>query len=67
MKKEDVKLALRYIVIGFVMYLSYTVVQPGYIKYLSGIGDIAIGAIYTSVFGALTFVMKSNFEQGIGK
>jgi len=62
---DKIKLGLRYIVIGFVMYLAWTIVQPGYAKELAGIGEIGIGAIYTSVFGALTFVMKSNFEQKI--
>jgi len=62
---EKTKLVLRYLVIGFIMYLAWLIVQPGYAKALEGIGEIGIGAIYTSVFGALTFVLKSNFETKI--
>ena len=64
---EKIKLGLRYVVILFIMYLAWIVIQPAYAQGLKDLGDIGIGAIYTSVFGALTFVLKSNFEQGIDK
>ena len=65
MKKETVKLGSRYIVLTFFMYLAYTIVQPVYANSIKDIGEIATSAIYTSVFGALTFILKSHFETKV--
>jgi hypothetical protein len=48
------------------MYLSYDITRPDYANSIKDIGEIATSAIYTSVFGALTFVIKSHFETKIG-
>lgn len=62
MKRKDIKLLVRYVVLGYFMYLAWELVQPEYANKIKDIGEIAISAIYGSVFGALTFVLKSHFE-----
>jgi len=65
MKKNDIKLLARYIVLGYFMYLAYELIQPEYANKIKDIGEIATSAIYGSVFGALTFVIKSHFETKV--
>ena len=60
-----VKLSARYVVIGFVMYLAWFVVQPGYAEQLKNVGEVAVATIYASIFGALTIVIKGNFDSKI--
>lgn len=60
--RYNIKMGTRYIVLGFFMYLAYQIVQPGYANAIKGIGEIATSAIYGSIFGALTFILKSHFE-----
>ncbi len=59
---DKIKLLARYIVLGYFMYLAYLLIQPDYANKIKDVGEIAISAIYGSVFGALTFVIKSHFE-----
>jgi hypothetical protein len=67
MERSDIKLGARYIVLGFIMVLAYQIVQPEYANMVKDIGEIATSAIYGSVFGALTFVIKSHFDTKIEK
>jgi len=65
MTKSDVKLLGRYSVIGFFMYLSWFILQPSFIKEIKGLGDIGIGAIYTSVLGSIAYIVKTNWSTSI--
>jgi len=67
MNATNVKLLARYIVLGYFMYLAYELVDPVYANQIKDIGEIATSAIYGSVFGALTFVIKSHFETRVGE
>jgi len=63
---DNVKLIARYIVLVYFMYLAHKLVTPEYANSIKDVGEIAVGAIYGSVFGALTFIIKSHFEYKIG-
>lgn len=65
MNNPNVKLFARYVVLGYFMYLAWELVQPGYANQIKDIGEIATSAIYGSVFGALTFIIKSHFETKV--
>ena len=67
MKRSDIKLLVRYIVLGYFMYLAYRLIQPEYANNIKDIGEIATSAIYGSVFGALTFVIKSHFDTRVSE
>ena len=64
---SKIKLTARYVVLGFFMYLAYTMVQPGYANAIAKVGEIATSAMYGSVFGALTLIIKSHFETKVGE
>ncbi len=61
--RSDIKLVGRYVVIAFFMYLSWFIVQPNFIASVKGLGDIGIGAIYTSILGALAYIVKTNWTS----
>ena len=67
MKNENIKMLARYIVLAFFMYLAYDITRADYANEIKEIGEIATGAIYTSVFGALTFIIKSHMETKVSK
>jgi len=60
--KADVKIVVRYVVIAFFLYLAYDITRPEYVQQMKGIGEIAVGTIYTSVFGVLGWIVKTNWE-----
>ena len=62
MNKSDIKLIPRYAVIAFFCYLSWFILQPTFIANVKGMGDIGIGAIYTSILGALAYMAKTNWS-----
>ena len=62
MTRNDIKIAGRYAVIAFFMYLSWFILQPNFIREIKGLGDIGIGAIYTSVLGSIAYIVKSNWS-----
>ena len=61
MTKQDIKLVVRYLIIFFFIYLAWNITRPSYLQEIKNIGEIAIGAIYTSIFGVLGWVVKSNW------
>jgi len=63
----NLKLLARYIVLGYFMYLAYDITRIEYAQGIKDIGEIATSAIYGSVFGALTFVIKSHMSTTIQK
>jgi len=67
MSNGTVKLIARYLVLVFFMYLANMIVQPGYANSIKDIGEIAVSAIYTSVFGVLGWVVKSNWSTAPSK
>ena len=67
MDKSDIKLAVRYIVLGFFMYLAYKMTSSEYANSIKDVGEVAVSAIYGSVFGALTFIIKGHFETKVEK
>jgi len=62
MKQSDIKLAARYLTIIFFGYLSWFILQPEFINNIKGMGDIGIGAIYTSVLGSIAYIVKTNWS-----
>lgn len=62
MSKTDIKVIARYMIIVYFGYLSYTIIQPEYANSIKDIGEVAIGAIYGSIFGVLGWVVKSNWS-----
>jgi len=60
--KSDIKLVVRYAVLIFFMYLAYDITRAGYANSIKDVGEIAVSAIYGSVFGALTMVIRGHFE-----
>ena len=63
--KEYIKLGARYAVLVFFMILAYQIIQPEYANKIKDIGEIATSAIYGSVFGALTFILKAHFDTKV--
>lgn len=55
----------RYVVLVFFMYLAWYIVSPAFANAIKDIGEIATSAIYGSVFGGLTLILKSHFETKI--
>lgn len=64
--RQDIKLIARYVILVFLMYLAYIIVTPTYANQVKDIGQAALSAIYGSVFGALTFVIKAHFDTKVG-
>ena len=62
MERSDIKVVARYIIISFFMYLAWNVTRPDYLQQIKDVGEIAVGAIYTSIFGVLGWVVKSNWS-----
>ena len=61
MKRHDIKVFIRYLIIAFFMYLSWDITRPEYLVAVKDLGDVASSAIYASVFGVLGWVVKSNW------
>jgi len=62
MKVADIKVGVRYLIIVYFMYLAWVMTRPEYLQQIKDVGEIAVGAIYTSVFGVLGWVVKSNWS-----
>lgn len=67
MNKSDIKIILRYIIIVFFLYLAWNITRPEYLQQIKDVGEIAVGAIYTSIFGVLGWVVKSNWSTSPNK
>ena len=67
MTEANVKLGARYVVVLFFMVLAYKLITPKYVYSIKDVGEIAVGAIYGSVFGALTLIVRGHFETRIDK
>ena len=65
--RKDIKLTLRYIVLFFFMYLAWHTTSPEYLKTVSDMPQFVLMTINGSIFGALTLVLKSHFEQDVGE
>ena len=67
-KKEMIKLIARYIIICYLLYLTWIVISPEYVKSLKEASPVSTGpvgvlqVIISAVFGALTLVLKFHFE-----
>jgi len=62
MNRSDIKIAVRYTIIVFFIYLAWNMTRPEYLQQIKEVGEVAVGAIYTSVFGVLGWVVKSNWS-----
>ena len=62
MDRADIKVVARYMIIAFFMYLAWNITRPDYLQQIKDVGEIAVGAIYTSIFGVLGWVVKSNWS-----
>ena len=65
--KENIKLVARYVMMVFVMYLAWSIVQPEYLSKVKDLGEIAAAAVYGSVYGALTMLWKYHTGTTIEK
>jgi len=63
---KDMKMGARYVLLTFFMFLAYKVTEAEYVVKIKDIGEIAASAIYGSVFGALTLIIRSHFETKPG-
>ena len=63
----QVKLITRYVMMAFVMYLAWYIVQPDYLSRVKDLGEIASAAVYGSVYGALTMLWKYHTGTTIEK
>lgn len=64
--RSDIKVAVRYLVLAFILHLSYIVVQAEYLERVKALDPMIVTAVIASVFGALTFVLKYHFETSPG-
>ena len=60
--RADIKLGVRYVVLMFLSYLAYLVVTPEYLNSIKELDSMIVSAVIVSVFGALTLVLKANFD-----
>ncbi|WP_324171971.1 hypothetical protein [Sulfurimonas sp.] len=64
---EIIKVGVRYIIIGFIMYLAYMVTSIEYINALgenkAGVLQVATGA----VFGSLSMILGFHFNSKVEK
>lgn len=63
--RQDIKLIARYVILAYLMYLCWYVLQPDMIQMLKDLPDIAAGVIIGSPYGALTLVLKYHFGTKI--
>ena len=61
MTKADIKVGLRYLIIAFFIWLAYDITRPSYIQQIKGLGEVGVSAVYASVFGSLSWIIKSNW------
>ena len=63
MKYEyEIKMGARYLVLVFFGYLAYDITRPEWIMAIKEIDPMTLNVIFGSVFGALTWIMKTHFE-----
>jgi len=62
MKKQDIKVTVRYIIIFFFIYLAWNITRPDYLQQVKELGEVAASAVYGSVFGVLGWIVKSNWS-----
>ena len=62
MKKQNIKIAVRYIIVFFFLYLAWNITRPEYLHQVKELGEVAASAVYGSVFGVLGWVVKSNWS-----
>ena len=67
MSRADLKLSVRYVVLGFIMYLAWYVIQPGYANQVKEVGEVAVAAIYGSIYGCMSWVLKEHFNTSIDR
>ena len=67
MNKADIKLIARYVVLGFIMYLAYTVSSAEFITQVKDVDPMTLNVIVGAVFAALTLSIKSHFTESIDK
>ena len=65
--KDNIKLVARYVVLAFFMGLAYKITDAEYAAKIKDVGEIATSAIYGSVFGAITLVIRAHFAENISK
>jgi hypothetical protein len=65
--RESIKLVVRYIIIGFIMYLAYMVTS---IEYINALGENKVGVLQVatgSVFGSLSMILGFHFNSKVEK
>jgi len=62
---KTIKLIARYIIITYILYLTYMVTS---VEYINALGEGKAGILQVStgaVFGALTLILNFHFREGI--
>lgn len=62
---KNIKLATRYLLIIFVMFLCYKVTSADYILELKDIDSTLLSVVTGAVFGGLTLIVKYHFETKV--
>lgn len=64
---KNTKLAIRYMLIFFVMFLCYKVTSAEYILKLKDIDSTLLSVVTGAVFGGLTLIVKYHFETKVSE
>ena len=66
MKRHDIKLIARYVVLVYFMYLSYVLIQPSYILLMEQLKNTTVDEIlYGAVFGIFGWIFKEHVGSKI--
>lgn len=65
--EQKIKLGIRYVIIGFVMYLAYIVTGVSYVKELGPDYATTVQVIVGAVFGAFAVILKWHFDSKVEK
>ena len=62
---KDIKIASRYLILFYFMYMITYITDKDYIYSIKDIGDTAINTVVGSIYGALVIVLGSHFEFNV--
>lgn len=64
---KNLKLAIRYIILGFILYLAAMVTSIEYINSFEDSKDGVLQVIIGAIFGALTMILNFHFNSKVDK
>ena len=63
----NIKIGARYALLLFFVWLAYDITRPEWVNAVGQLDSTVHSVIYGSVFGALTWIVKSHFETKVGE